>query len=207
MFCKLYKFLIHDVDNSFEEDRELNIPLLNKTLISSNGIFVLGMQKNKELRDLFKRAKNKQHASSIELKISKLSVGGVLLPFFGCQEQGDCGSQFQAENELACALKNFLDCQVVFHGKEENKFVVGLTCVGSFATAFVMRTLKDEQQKQSGVTYVMQPIDTFNMNLFDDLLKLARFLSAVRRYGQELVDDVFDKLSSLCGDEQESSEG
>lgn len=168
-------------------------------------VFFIGIQKNKELRDLFKRAKVRYE----KFNPKSFAFGDVYLPFFACKEESDKGSHFLVENELACALKAFLDAQIKFFRNSEKiikqMFVLGMTCVGHIVTAYIMRKIYFEDEEK--YRYAMQPIQTFIISNYEDLLKLAKFLSGVRKFGNELLNDFQKTLQNMVkSNEEEDSE-
>nr|CAG4716311.1 unnamed protein product [Naegleria fowleri] len=142
---------------------------------------------------------------------------GTLLPFFGsCERNDTTGNQYQAENELSLMLKLFLETQYTFFqklgSKPKKRFVSGLTCVGPLVTCFVMRryhtvvesfesdiSLKKNSSSNVEPIYVMQPLDTFNLSNYDDLLRCAKYLTGVRKLGESLFAEVRNALRHLCG--------
>src|SRR5690606_9553645 len=99
--------------------------------------------------------------------------------------------------------KTFLDCRIGFfqEAKQSKQFVVGLTCVGALATAYLMRKIVSDQEETH---YVMQPLNTFNLGVYDDLFRLAKFLTAVRGIGEDVVKNVNEKLRILAESGEES---
>ncbi|KAG2382659.1 hypothetical protein C9374_005239 [Naegleria lovaniensis] len=145
-------------------------------------------------------------------------LSGTLLPFFASCESNDItGNQYQAENELSLMLQKFIETQYSFFqnlgSKTKKRHVTGVTCVGPIVTCFVMRryhTVVDcfesnTSSKKSGNTsniepiYVMQPLDTFNLANYDDLLRCAKYFTGVRKLGEALFVEVRNALRHLCG--------
>ena len=163
-------------------------------------MMTIGVQKTREIRQCLSKLKQLQKNPTID---QKLSLGESFVPFFCSKEMSDRGSQFQAENELALAMKSCLDCQYKCLGsqaKAKRRIVVGMTCVGAIVTGYIMRRKQLSQkahENDDAIVSCMQPIDSFNLCLFDDLMRLAKFLASTKCYGDELVQDVRLRLKQL----------
>ncbi|KAL9641422.1 hypothetical protein ABK040_013351 [Willaertia magna] len=214
IFSNLYRFILRDFDMLFDENRELTVTINNTQKKQLDGIFYIGLhQKRQEIRELFKLLRENSPSPSVGIQnqnsyseINQLMINGVFLPFFCSKEMNDVnGSQYQAENELALSLKTFLDTQYRLFKTDKNRkrMVTGLTCVGPMVTAYLMRRFEANNENNNNgaeeYVYIMQPLDSFNLLNFDDVLRCAKYLTSVRKYGADFQLEVKNKLRTMCG--------
>jgi hypothetical protein len=205
IFAHIYRFLIREYDTLFEEDRDLGTSHLVPQI---NNLMLVGMQKTKDLRALLSKHRTafQQHPSMPNME-TMLLQGEVILPFFACKEACDKAMQFQAENELACALKKLSEAQIKFFAfgssQQRKRMLLGLTLVGPTATSYIMRRkfinegLVEDSGKEENMLFCMQPMESYNLNTYDDLIKLVGFLFFVRKHGEENYKEIGNKLKSM----------
>jgi hypothetical protein len=206
IFSRMYRFLLKEFDEYFEDNRGIEIDMMRDEHGSCNiflpDVIVVGFQRTKEIRRHFSKLKAYYKNSALE---HAFNLGDVLCPFFCSKELGDNGTQFQAENELAIALKACLNCLCKFLGsnfKAKRRVVIGFACVGSMATGYVMRK-RDIENHLSEPEFVLQPVDSFNLSILEDLMRLAKFLAAAREMGQDLAREIVERLKRLVASKDE----
>jgi hypothetical protein len=200
VFSRMYKFLLKDFDSQLEECRGIDVTFLNtngSSTMKLHNVFVVGLEKNREVRQSLGKLRHIFKSNQVD---QQFCMGELMLPFFLSREMSDRGSQFQAENELALAMKACLSChQKFFVSKSAPKkriAVIGITCVGSIVTGFIMRkkTVMDPDEVS---LYAMQPIDSFNLMVYEDLMRLSKFLASTRSLGEELAQDARVRLKQI----------
>ncbi|KAL0483003.1 tRNA N6-adenosine threonylcarbamoyltransferase [Acrasis kona] len=198
-----------EFDPLFEEDRDASA---TKHSPAITNLLLIGMQRTKEVRHYISKNRSLSSLSPIHPNMEMLmTLGELCLPFFVCKEAGDRVSQFQCENELSCAMKTLIDHQIKFFSAGgshvKKRFVLGMIMNGSVVSSYLMRRVSDEDE-----TVCMQMMDTYNINSYEDLLRLTTSLSLVRRHGEETYKEMCSKLKAMSNGQpgtssQKSSNG
>lgn len=180
VYSKIYDFLLFENQSNFEQSRNLSLPQYSL----DSDIFYIGLQRNKEIRELFR---DKKGAKEL---IKSMTITEVYLPFFASKESNDKGSIYQLENELSCVLKVFLEKQIEILGNG-TRLVYGSIFIGNLVSIYIMRKKNEENN------FYLQPLNTFNLSIIDDLLKLQRLLSSIQKFGKEILIEIQNLLTKL----------
>ena len=206
IFPLLYRYVVRDFESLFEEERsvELHLPHFSPPPFKPKNVVLVGVEKSREIRQSIHKMRSMYKSVNVD---QQFSLGECALPFFCCIEMGDRGSEYQATNELAMVMKAALECQLkFFQSKSAPKkriVVVGVVSVGHMITGYIMRKRHTSEDKSASV-FVMQPLDSFNLGIYDDLLRLAKFLSSVRLFGEDVVNESKIRFKSLASSSQKS---